>query len=410
MTIAAVSTLEGVSPSLRESPVRADPVDFYGYRELLTADESARLGELRRFLEAEVAPIADDFWERAESPRHLFRPLADLGIYGAGFPEVAEFENSALFRGWVSYELARVDSSVATMAGVHCGLAMNAVAVGGSDEQRADLLPKMARGEIVGAFGLTEPLSGSDTARGLRTTARRDGDAWVLNGAKRWIGNATFADIVIIWARDVADGNVKGFLVAGGAPGFTATKIERKQSLRAVENADIVLDDVRVPESSRLARVRSFREVALILRRTRSDVAWQALGNGVGAYEAAVAYARSREQFGRPIGSYQLVQSKLVAALTEITASIALCTRTAQLQEADVLTDEQSAMAKATVSERMRRVVALCREVLGGNGIQLDYGVARRFADAEAIYTYEGTHDMNTLIVGRDITGIPAFA
>jgi glutaryl-CoA dehydrogenase len=409
MTIAAVSTPEGVSSSIRQSSASWDPVDFYGYRELLTEEESARLGELRRFLEAEVAPIADEFWERAESPRHLFRPLADLGIYGAGFPEVAEFENSALFRGWVSYERARVDSSVATMAGVHCGLAMNAVAVGGSDEQRADLLPKMARGEILGAFGLTEPLSGSDTARGLRTTARRDGDAWVLNGAKRWIGNATFADIVVIWARDVADGDVKGFIVQGGTPGFTATKIERKQSLRAVENADIVLTDVRVPESSRLERVHSFREVAKVLRKTRSDVAWQALGNGVGAYEAAVAYARSREQFGRPIGSYQLVQSKLVTALTEITASIALCTRTAQLQETDRLTDEQSAMAKATVSERMRRVVALCREVLGGNGIQLDYGVARRFADAEAIYTYEGTHDMNTLIVGRVITGIPAF-
>lgn len=390
--------------------LEVDPVDFYGFRELLTSAERARLHDLRTFLAAEVAPIADEFWERAESPRHLIRPLASLGIYGAGFPDVAEFENSSLFRGWVSYELARVDSSVATMAGVHSGLAMNSIAVGGSDEQRADLLPKMARGEIVGAFGLTEPFSGSDTARGIRTTARRDGDGWVLNGAKRWIGNATFADIVVIWARDVADSKVKGFLVTRGTPGFTATKIERKQSLRAVENADITLVDVRLPDSARLARVHSFREVALILRQTRSDVAWQALGNGVGAYEAAVAYARSREQFGRVIGSYQLVQSKLVTCLTEITASIALCNRTAQLQDADTLTDEQSAMAKATVSERMRRVVALCREILGGNGIQLDYGVARHFADAEAIYTYEGTHDMNTLIVGRGITGIPAFA
>ncbi|WP_163633200.1 acyl-CoA dehydrogenase family protein [Microbacterium sp. B35-04] len=409
MTIAAVTRLKGLDPTIEEEVRGTDPVDFYGYRELLTTDERARLAGLRRFLEAEVAPIADEYWERAESPRHVFRPLADLGLYSAGFPDVAEFKNSALFRGWVSYELARVDSSVATMAGVHSGLAMNAVAIGGSDQQRADLLPKMARGEVVGAFGLTEPLSGSDTARGIRTTARRDGDEWVLDGAKRWIGNATFADIVVIWARDVADGNVKGFLVPRHTPGFTATKIERKQSLRAVENADIVLTEVRVPESSRLARVRSFREVANILRQTRSDVAWQALGNGAGAYEAAVAYARSREQFGRPIGSYQLVQSKLVTALTEITASIALCTRTAQLQEVEALTDEQSAMAKASVSERMRRVVALCREVLGGNGIQLDYGVARRFADAEAIYTYEGTHDMNTLIVGREITGIPAF-
>jgi glutaryl-CoA dehydrogenase len=410
MTIAAVTALKAQNSSFDDQAVEAEPVDFYGFRDLLTGGERARLSGLRDFLEAEVAPIADDYWERAECPRHLFQPLADLGIYGAGFPDVAEFDNSALFRGWVSYELARVDSSVGTMAGVHCGLAMNAVAIGGSDEQRADLLPRMARGEIVGAFGLTEPFSGSDTARGIRTTARRDGDEWILNGAKRWIGNATFADIVIIWARDVADGNVKGFLVAGGTPGFTATKIERKQSLRAVENADITLTDVRVAEASRLARVRSFRDVALILRQTRCDVAWQALGNGVGAYEAAAAYARTREQFGKPIGANQLVQSKLVTCLTEITASIALCTRTAQLQDAGTLTDQQSAMAKATVSERMRRVVSLCREILGGNGIQLDYGVARRFADAEAIYTYEGTFDMNNLIVGREITGIPAFA
>lgn len=410
MPIADTANLESRVLKMSAREAGTDPVDFYGYRQMLTPDERTHLAGLRDFLEMEVAPIADEYWERAASPRHLFRPLAQLGIYGAAFPDVAEFDNSTLFRGWVSYELARVDSSVATMAGVHCGLTMNAVAIGGSEGQRADLLPKMARGEIVGAFGLTEPLSGSDTARGLRTTARREGDYWVLDGAKRWIGNATFADIVVIWARDVADGNVKGFLVPGGTKGFTATKIERKQSLRAVENADIALTAVRVPESARLQRVGSFREVSKILRRTRLDVAWQALGNGVGAYEVAVAYARSREQFGRPIGSYQLVQSKLVTALTEITASIALCTRTAQLQEADTLTDEQSAMAKASVSERMRRVVALCREILGGNGIQLDYGVARRFADAEAIYTYEGTHDMNTLIVGRDITGIPAFA
>lgn len=409
MTIAAVTTLEALDPT-DPTIVDADAVDFYGFRDLLSADERVRLAGLRAFLEAEVAPIADDFWERAECPRHLFRPLAELGIYGAGFPAVAEFENSALFRGWVSYEMARVDSSVGTMAGVHSGLAMTSVALGGSDEQRANLLPRMARGEIVGAFGLTEPLAGSDTARGIRTTARRDGDEWVLNGAKRWIGNATFADIVIIWARDAADGNVKGFLVEKGAPGFSATKIERKQSLRSVENADITLTDVRVPESARLARVRSFRDVALILRQTRCDVAWQALGNGAGAYEVAVAYARSREQFGKPIGGFQLIQAKLATCLSEITASIALCTRTAELQESGTLTDEQSALVKATVSERMRRVVGLCREVLGGNGIQLDHGVARRFADAEAIYTYEGTHDMNTLIVGREITGIPAFA
>lgn len=387
-----------------------DSADFYDFRELLADEERNRLEELRTFLEREVAPIADDFWDRAECPRHLFRPLADLGLYGAAFPELADFKNSALYRGWISYELARVDASVATMAGVHSGLAMHSIAIGGSDEQRDDLLPRMARGDIAGAFGLTEPLSGSDTAGGLRTTARREGDTWTLNGAKRWIGNATFADIVIVWARDVEDGNVKGFLVEQGTAGFTAEKIQRKQALRAVENADITLQDVRVPESARLARVQSFREVAQVLRQTRADVAWQALGNAAGAYEAAVAYAKAREQFGKPIASYQLVQSKLVTALSELTASTALCTRISQLQDAGTLTDAQSAMAKATVSERMRRVVALCRETLGGNGIQLDFGVARRFADAEAIYSYEGTYDMNSLIVGREITGIQAFA
>lgn len=387
----------------------SDTTDFYDFRQLLSADERSRLAALRLFLDEQVVPHADAYWDRAESPRHLLPLLAEYGLYGAAFPETREFDNSALFRGFMSYELARADASTGTLVGVHCGLAMTSVAIGGSARQRAEWLPRMARGEVIGAFGLTEPDSGSDTARGLRTTARREGDSWVLNGSKRWIGNATFADVVIIWARDVCDDQVKGFLVKRGSPGFHAVKIERKQSLRAVENADITLDNVIVPEGLRLQDIKSFKDVANVLRLTRADVAWQALGNGAGAYEAAVAYAADRKQFGRPIGSFQLVQSKLVAAYSNLTASLAMCTRVSQLQDMNALRDEQSAMAKAFVSERMRATVSLCREIAGGNGIQLDFGIARRFADAEAIYTYEGTYDMNNLIVGRTITGIPAF-
>jgi glutaryl-CoA dehydrogenase len=267
----------------------------------------------------------------------------------------------------------------------------------------------MARGEVLGAFGLTEPGSGSDAARGLRTTATRTGDQWVLNGEKRWIGNGTIADIVIVWARDTGDGQVKGFVVAADTPGFSARLIERKQSLRAVQNADITLDGVEVAEPLRLQRIHAFADVAAVLRVTRVEVAWTAVGNGMAAYDAAVRYTAARQQFGRPIASFQLVQAKLAAALANITASIALCTRIAQLADAGRLSDAQSAMTKLFVAARMRETVALCREVLGGNGIQLDYGVARCFADAEAIYTFEGTHDVNTLIVGRAITGIQAF-
>ncbi len=286
---------------------------------------------------------------------------------------------------------------------------MNSIAVGGSDEQQQEWLPRMARGEVVGAFGLTEPLSGSDSARGLRTTARREGDTWVLDGEKRWIGNATFADVVVIWAKDVADEQVKGFLVTTDTPGFTATKIEDKIALRTVQNADIVLDGVRVPESRRLQRADSFRTTAAVLRLTRTEVAWQAIGIAIGAYEAALDYARERIQFGKPIAAHQMVQDLLVRSLMNITASIALCTQASAMQDQGVGADEHSAMAKAFATAKMRETVGWCREVQGGNGIVLDKGVARFFSDAEAIYSYEGTREVNTLIVGRAITGQAAF-
>ncbi|MDH2444926.1 acyl-CoA dehydrogenase family protein [Amnibacterium sp. CER49] len=383
--------------------------DFYRFQEKLTAEEREHVARIRRFFEAEVRPIANEYWSRAEFPMQLIPGLADLGVLGSFVPEVRQFENSAVYRGWVALEMGRVDAGVATFVGVQSGLAMGAIDIGGSPEQRAEWLPRLGTAEVLGAFGLTEPYSGSDSARGLRTTARREGDGWVLNGAKRWIGNATFADVVVVMARDEADDQVKAFLVTSDSPGFTATKIEDKVALRSVQNADIVLDGVQVPESRRLQNIRSFRDVATVLRLTRCEVAWQAVGIAVGAYEAALAYAKERTQFGKPIASHQLVQDLLVKSLGNITASIALCMRASELQDAGEQHDQHSALAKAYATARMREAVGWCREILGGNGIVLDKGVARFFADAEAIYSYEGTREMNTLIVGRSITGSAAF-
>jgi glutaryl-CoA dehydrogenase len=256
---------------------------------------------------------------------------------------------------------------------------------------------------------LTEPLSGSDSAQGLRTTATRDGDHWVLNGSKRWIGNGTWADICVVWAKDTEDKQVKGFIVPTDTDGFVATKIEGKQSLRIVQNADITLTNVRIPHSLKLEKANSFADTATVLRLTRAEVAWAAVGVAIGAYEAALAYSNERVQFGKPIASHQLVQDLLVKSLGNITSSLTLVLETSRKQDADELKDEHASLAKAVATARMRESVAWCREILGGNGIVLDYGVARFFADAEALYSYEGTREMNTLIVGRAITGHAAF-
>jgi glutaryl-CoA dehydrogenase len=386
------------------------PSDLYGFQSDLSPREAEAVAALRDYLETTIRPIADDCWERAEFPRHVIGDLAGLGLLGPAWEESRRFENGARYRGWTAMEMARVDASIATFVGVQSGLAMGSIGLCGSREQRARWLPAMGRGEVVGAFALTEPQSGSDSARGQRTTARRRGDTWVLDGTKRWIGNATFADVVVTLAVDTADGEVKGFLVPTASEGFTATRIEHKISLRTVQNADLTLSDVRVPDDLRLPGIRSFRDVATILRLTRVDVAWEAIGVAVGAYEAALTYARRREQFGRPIAGHQLVQDRLARSLADITASIALCMQVSRLLDDGRLRDEHSALAKAFTTSRMREIVAWAREILGGNGILLDHGVARHFADAESLYTFEGTRDVNSLIVGRAITGHAAFA
>ena len=383
--------------------------DFYGLEAELTEQEKAVIMRLRHYLETEVKPIVNDHWARAEFPMFVVKGLAELGIFGLPYPETRSFESSAVFRGWVAIELARVDASIATLVGMQHGLVMGAISVAGSDEQRAEWLPRFASGELLGCFALTEPLSGSDSARGLRSTATRDGDEWVIDGAKRWIGNGTLATHAIVWAKSAEDGQVKGFIVPTSTPGYSATKIENKQALRIVQNADIVLDNVRVPETNRLQKAESFAETAAVLRLTRAEVAWSSVGNSIGAYEASLRYAGEREQFGQTIDNFQLIQDLLAKQLANITASITLCSRVSRMLDLGIQRDEHSALAKEFATSRMRETVAWARESMGGNGIVLENDVIRHFADAEALYSYEGTREMNTLIVGRAITGKAAF-
>ena len=390
-------------------PNAAD-ADFYALESLLEPGGRELLMRVRAFMEKTVQPVINRYWTREEFPHDLVPEMAALGIAGLSYDGYGCPGGGNLLDGMVAMEVARVDASMATFLGVHAGLAMGSIYLCGSEEQKQRWLPQMARMEKIGAFGLTEPDVGSGAARGLTTTARRDGDEWVLDGQKKWIGNATFADYVIIWARDVGDGQVKGFVVEKGTPGFTATKMRDKIALRVVQNAQITLDGVRVPEANRLQEAASFRDTAAVLRLTRAGVAWQAVGCARGAYEHALAYAGQRSQFGRPIAGFQLVQDLLVRMLANITASACLCARLAQLQQDGKAEDQHSALAKAFCTVRMRETVGYARELLGGNGILLENQVGRFVADAEAIYSYEGTREMNTLIVGRAITGASAFA
>src|SRR3954471_8706694 len=379
--------------------------DFYDLEGLLDDDDRALVHRVRDFMDTQVEPVINEWWTRGKFPMDLIPGLAELGIAGTQYTGYGCPGRSPLIDGMIAMELSRGDPSIATFMGVHGGLAMGSIYLCGSEEQKERWLPPMARIELIGAFGLTEPEHGSDIARGVRTTARRDGDGWVLDGQKKWIGNASFADLVIIWARDVETDRVLGFVVEKDTPGFSTVDLEDKIALRAVQNALITLDGVRVPEENRLQEANSFRDTANVLRMTRASVAWSAVGCARGAYEHALAYSLERTQFGKPIADFQLVQDLLVRMLGNITASAALCMRLSQLQDAGRMTDEQASLAKAFSTVRMRETVGWARELMGGNGILLEYNVGRYVADAEAIYSYEGTREVNTLIVGRAITG-----
>ena len=384
--------------------------DVYGFSERLTAAEKTALDELRTTLADKVYPYLNDAWHEDRLPEEIIEPLQSLRLMNPPALEEAGESVRGVFESMRTFELARCDTNVATFFNAQAGLFRTVVKQGGSAEQVAELDPKIVNYELLGVFALTEPDHGSDVAGGLQTTASQDDNGtWTINGAKRWIGGAFQADVLCTFARDAADNQVKAFLVPREAEGVSLEKIERKASLRIMQNADIYYDNVQVSGDARLLNINSFRDVAKCLRLLRSDVSWIAAGAMAGAYEAAVRYTTNREQFGKPIAGFQLIQEKLATMLGNVTASVALAMQLTEQQDAGVYKDENSALAKMFTASKLRETVALAREVCGGNGITLDTDVARFHADAEAVYSYEGTHEINALIVGRAITGQSAF-
>jgi alkylation response protein AidB-like acyl-CoA dehydrogenase len=384
--------------------------DLYQLADVLTAEETEIVKKVRAYMETKVQPIINKYWSDDAFPFELLPSFKELQLGGLGFEGYGCAGGSQKLFGFVAMELARVDASFGTFFGVHSGLAMGSIYLDGSEEQRQQWLPPMARFEKIGCFGLTEPLVGSGTGGGLMTTAKREGDIWVLNDEKRWIGNAPWCDVSIIWARDVADNQVKGFIVENKTtPGFSVEKIEHKIALKVVQNGQITLKNVRVSEVNRLQGGNSFRDTARVLRMTRYMVGWASTGIQMGAFEATLKYTQERLQFGKPIAAFQMVQDLLAKMLANVTACQCMMVRLAQMDDEGKLGDHHAALAKAFCTAKSRETVAWGRELLGGNGIVADYNVARFFADAEALYSYEGTYQMQNLIVGKAITGIGAF-
>jgi glutaryl-CoA dehydrogenase len=383
--------------------------DFFSVREQFTSEQWSRFTAARKFVDSEVIPAAAGYWERAEIPWPLVRRLPELDMVGEEIDGYGCPGMSPLACGLVTMELHRGDGSLGVILGVHSGLAMRSIALCGSQEQKQRWLPGMARMDLLGAFALTEPDHGSDSVA-LETTAEPDGDRWLLTGRKRWIGLGTLADLVVVWARDTSTGQVGGFVVERGSPGYQASVIEGKASLRSVWQADITLDKVAVPAGNRLPGARSFSDAGRVLAATRSTCAWAALGHATAAYDTALRYALSRRQFGKPLASFQIIQQRLVTMLAELTAMQLYCMQIGRLAEAGRLTATVAGLAKMHNTRKARAIAADARDMLGGNGILLDNHAIRHMADLEAIHTFEGTETMQSLIVGRDITGISAFA
>jgi glutaryl-CoA dehydrogenase len=382
--------------------------DYFLLRDQLTSEELDYLERTRAFVEDEVLPVSADYWERAEFPVALARRLGELGLIGDGIVGYGCPPMSPLAAGLIYMELSRGDGSLGVFAGVQAGLAMRSISEFGSDQQKERWLPEMARVEKIGAFALTEPDHGSDSVM-LETSARRDGDDWILNGEKRWIGNGTIADVIVVWARDTDDGQVKGFLVEKSTPGYQASRIEGKGSVRAVWQAEIDLRDVCVSEASRLPDAKSFKDTGRVLAGTRGVCAFAALGHAISAYDSALSYCRQRNQFGKPLVSFQIVQDRLAKMLADVTAMQLYCLQVGRLVEQEKLRDTIAGLAKMNNTIKAREVIAEARNLLGGNGILLDYHVIQHMMDIEAVFTFEGTETIQALIVGRDITGVSAF-
>lgn len=382
------------------------PGDVLGFAGDLTDPERAKLAALRAYLDENVRPVLIDRWERGESLADFRKPIADLHLLDD--PSVMQADGSLrpLYRGFVTLELCRLDLAMSITYGGQVGMFRTLVHAGGSPEQIAAWDPGILDFTFTGCFALNEPDHGSDVAGGMATTARRDGDRWILNGAKRWIGNATISDNLCVIAREQGGDRVLAFVVPADSPGVTRTVIPHKAAARMVHNADIVLDDVEVLEERRLPRIEGFADINRAFRKLRADIAWSSAGMQLGAYAAAIDYAQRREQFGRPIAGFQLIQQKLVQMAANIAQTLALAVRTASHPIAD---DVSPSLIKLIAADRLRETVALARETMGGNGILLDNDAVRFFADAEAMYTFEGTREVNTLIVGRALTGRSAF-
>jgi glutaryl-CoA dehydrogenase len=385
-----------------------DPVDFYAVMDELTPAQRAAWDDLRALATDVIDPVADRAWLEGRFPMEVipaFGRYAEKHLAADGYQWPPA---DPVRMGLVKLELGRRDPSMASFFAVHWGLAMSSIHAFGSPEQHDRWIGPMTRFEKIGSFALSEPEVGSDAARGLRCVATPERGGWRLDGQKKWSGNATFADVIVVIAN-AGERAVHGFLLEPGTPGLHIARIDDKIAKRSVENVVITLDGCWVPESARLPKLASFGAVAQTLAMGRFAVAWEACGIAMGAYEAAHRYAMGRQQFGKPIAGFQLVQAKLVDMLQEITASQCLLMQLGRLAERGALDAGRASLAKVQCAGAMRRVVATAREVLGGNGILLEYGVAKLFADAEAVYSYEGTQDMNTLIVGKHITGLSAF-
>lgn len=387
--------------------------DFFGLDQDLSPEDIALRDRVREFGENTILPIINDYWERAEFPEEILPGLAELGIIGTFIQGYGCPGMSRLQAGLVAREMSRIDGSINTFLGVHSNLCMGSIYILGSEEQRQRWLPHMAKLEKTGAFALTEPDHGSDSVS-LETSARREGDHWVLNGHKRWIGNGHAGDVIVVYARDEEDGQVKAFVVEkqedGTYPtGYNPTPITGKIGKRAILQGDIIIENLHVPAENRLENCNSFKDVNKVLAATRGGASWEAVGHAIAGFELACKYALNRVQFGAPIASYQLVQEKLATMLSDVTQLQLLTRRMAELQENGTFTGAQSSMVKMTTS---RKALAICREardMMGGNGLLLENHVARHLTDMEVVSTYEGTDSIQALIVGREITGISAF-
>ena len=391
-----------------------ESTDFFLLEQSLTGEQRAIAGRVRAFANEEVLPIINDYWDRAAFPFELVPKIATLGIIGTTIEGYGCPGMDRLSSALVSLEMSRVDGSINTFLSVQSGLTMGSIALLGDEDQKSRWLPAMAALDKIGAFALTEPDHGSDSVA-LETTARREGDHWVLNGKKRWIGNASFADVVIIWARDESDGKVKAFVLEKNPDdtypaGYSTEVITGKIGKRAILQPDIKITNLRIPAGNMLAASTGFKDVGRVLMATRGNASWEALGHAMAAYEAAVTYAKDRVQFGKSIASFQLVQNKLANMLAELTAMQLICFRITALQEQGNLTGPMSSLAKMHTAKKARWICTEARDILGGNGLLLDYHVARHMTDMEVVHTYEGTDSIQSLIVGREITGISAFS